>query len=155
MELEKLKRVGIIFSITHLEWLSSPMVVINKNGEICLCVEFCDLNRARVKHNYPLPNMEMLLQQVNGYSLMSILDEFSGYNCVLVAEEDRSKIYFITPSRTYAYVLMPFSLKSASATFESAMDHAFRDLIGKFMVDYQDELTIHSILREFHLKHLS
>jgi hypothetical protein len=35
--------------------------------------------------------MEMLLQQVTGSTLMSMLDGFSGYNQVLVAEEDRSK----------------------------------------------------------------
>ena len=34
------------------------------------------------------------------------------------------------------------------------MDHAFKDLIGKFMADYQDDLTVHSKLRELHFKHL-
>jgi hypothetical protein len=38
------------------------------------------------KDNYPLPNMEMLLQQVMGFALMSMLDGFSGYNQVLVVE---------------------------------------------------------------------
>ena len=35
------------------------------------------------------------------------------------------------------------------------MDHDFKDLIGKFMADYQDDLTIHSKLRQLHLKHLT
>jgi hypothetical protein len=34
IELEKLKKDGIIFSIRHLEWLSNIVVVRNKNGEI-------------------------------------------------------------------------------------------------------------------------
>ena len=34
------------------------------------------------------------------------------------------------------------------------MDHAFKDLIEKFMVDYQDDLTVHSKLRQLHIKHL-
>jgi hypothetical protein len=32
IELEKLKKVGIIFSIRHSEWLSNPVVVRKKNG---------------------------------------------------------------------------------------------------------------------------
>jgi hypothetical protein len=40
------------------------------------------------------------------------------------------------------------------ATFQRAMDHAFKYLIGKLMVDYQDNLTVHSKLRERHIKHL-
>lgn len=34
------------------------------------------------------------------------------------------------------------------------MDHTFKDLIGKFMADYQDDLTIYSKHREIHFKHL-
>jgi hypothetical protein len=39
-------------------------------------------------------------------------------------------------------------------TFQRAMDHAFKYLIGNFMADYQDDLTIHSKIREEHIKHL-
>jgi hypothetical protein len=98
--------------------------------------------------------MEMLLQQVIGSALMSMLDGFSGYNQVLVAEEDMLKTSFITPWETYAYVCIPFGLKNVGATFQREMDHAFKDLIGKFMVDYQDDLTIHSRVREKHIEHL-
>jgi hypothetical protein len=57
-------------------------------------------------------------------------------------------------SLTYAYIRMPFRLKNAGATFQRAMDHAFKDFIGKFMVDYQDDLTVYSKSREIHLTHL-
>jgi len=73
------------------------VVVRKKSGEIRLCVYFRDLNKASIKDNYPLPNMELLLQQVTGLTLMSMLDGFSGYNQVLVAKEDRLKTAFITP----------------------------------------------------------
>jgi hypothetical protein len=91
IEIEKLKKVGIISPIRHSDWLSNPVVVRKKTGEILLCVDFRDLNRVSIKYNYPLPNMEMLLQKVIGSALMSMLDGFSGYNQVLVAEEDRPK----------------------------------------------------------------
>jgi hypothetical protein len=39
IELEKLKKVGIIYPIRHFDWLSNPVVVRKKNGEICKCVE--------------------------------------------------------------------------------------------------------------------
>jgi hypothetical protein len=39
---------------------------------------------------------------------------------------------------------MPFGLKNVGETFQREMDHAFKYLIGKFMADYQDDLTIHS-----------
>jgi hypothetical protein len=49
---------------------------------------------------------------------------------------------------------MTFGLKNVGATFQREMDHAFKDLIGNFMEDYQDDLTIHSKLREENIKHI-
>jgi hypothetical protein len=119
------------------------MVVRKNTGEIHMCVDFRDLNKESIKDNYPLPNMDFLLQQVMGSACMSMLDGFSGYNQVFVVEEDRTKTTFITPWETYAYARMPFGLKNGGATFQRAMDHAFKALIGKLMEDYQDDLTVH------------
>jgi hypothetical protein len=57
VELEKLKKVGIIYPIRHSDWLSNPVIVRNKTREIWMCVDFRDLNKSSVKDNYPLPNM--------------------------------------------------------------------------------------------------
>jgi hypothetical protein len=130
------------------------VIIRKKTGEIWMCVDFRDLNKERIKDNFPLPNMEFLLQQVIGSTCMSMLDGFSGYNQVLVAEEDREKTTFITPWETYAYARMPFGLKNVGATFQRAMDHAFSGLIGKFMEDYPDYLLMHSKTRGDHIHHL-
>jgi hypothetical protein len=71
-----------------------------------------------------------------------------------VVEEDRAKKTFITPWETYAYTRIPFSLKNVGATFQRAMDHAFSGMIGNFMENYQDDLTVHSSKREDQIHHL-
>jgi hypothetical protein len=83
-----------------------------------------------------------------------MLDGFSGYNQVLVVEEDRTNITFVMPWETYAYVCMPFGLKNDGYNFQREMDHAFKYLIGNFMVDDEDDLSIRSKLREENIKHL-
>jgi len=62
--LDKLKEVRIIYLIRHSDWISNPMILKKKTREIWTCVDFRDLNKASIKGNYPLPNMEFLLQQV-------------------------------------------------------------------------------------------
>jgi hypothetical protein len=71
-----------------------------------------------------------------------------------VAKENRQKTTFITPWETFSYARMPFVLKNVGATFHRTMDHAFSGLIGKFMKDYQDDLTVHSKTRGDHIHHL-
>jgi hypothetical protein len=49
---------------------------------------------------------------------------------------------------------MPFGLSNAGATFQRAMDYAFRGLIGKLIEIYQDDLTVFSKDGKTHINHL-
>jgi hypothetical protein len=141
---EKLLNAHIIFPVKYLEWVSNLVPVRKKTGEIRLCVDFRALNRASVKDNFPLPNMELILQQVVGSQMMSLLDGFSGYNQIRVKRTDKYKTTFITRWGTFAYERMPFGLSNAGATFQRAMQIDFDDLIGNIIQVYLDDLTVYS-----------
>jgi hypothetical protein len=98
--------------------------------------------------------MEQILQLVSGSQLFSLLDGFSGYNQVLVAEPDRLKTTFQTKWGTYAYRRIPFGLMNTGATFHRVMDIYFKGLIGQSVVVYLDDVTVYSKKREDHPKHL-
>ena len=116
-EVKKLLDARIIFKVRHSEWVSNLVPVRKKYKEIRLCVYFRNLNRASDKDNYPVPPMEQILQMVSGSKLFSLLDGFSGYNQVLVVEEDRLKTTFRTRWGIFAYRRIPFRLINAGATF--------------------------------------
>ena len=52
------------------------------------------------------------------------------------------------------YVKMPFGLMNAGANFQRAMDTAFSEDIGYFIVIYLDDITVYSRTDEEHLFHL-
>jgi hypothetical protein len=122
--------------------------------DIRLCVDFRNLNQLSLKDNYPLPNMEHLLQRVTGAGMMSMLDGFSGYNQVLVKREDQLKTTFTTPWGTFMYLRIPFGLMNVGSNFQREMDFSFRDLIEKIIEIYQDDLTVVSKERNAHTSHL-
>ena len=78
------------------------------------------------------------------------MDGFSGYNQIRLTEEDQVKTAFTTPSGTYCYVVMPFGLKNAGATYQRAMVAIFHDLIHVDMVVYVDDILVKSKTRESH-----
>jgi hypothetical protein len=98
--------------------------------------------------------MEMILQQVAGSQMMSLLDGFSIYNQIKVKMTDKYKTTFITHWGTFAYEHMPFGLSNAGATFQRAMQISFDDLIGKIIHIYLDDLTVYSKNRSDHFGHL-
>jgi len=153
-ELTKLRDGAIIKPIRHSSWVSNLVPVRRKNGDIRLCVDFRNLNKSSLKDNYPLPNMEAILQKVTGCELLSMMDGFSSYNQVKVKESEQFKTAFTTPWGTCVYLRMPFGLTNAGATFQRAMDVAFVELINKIMIVYQDDLTAYSKRAEDHCTHL-
>eukprot|EP00253_Pinus_taeda_P032977 PITA_32977 len=151
LELNKLLKAKIIFHVWHSNWVSSMVPVRKKNGDIRICIDFRNLNKASEKDNFPLPTMEQILHSGAGSELMSFLDGFSGYNQILVHPDDRLKTTFRTKWGTYAYRKMPFGLINVGATFQREMDIAFKGLINKTVVVYLDDITVFSKKRSNHL----
>lgn len=79
-ELVKPRDAGIIKPIRHSSWVSNLVHIRKKNGDVRLRVDFRNLNISSLKVNYPLPDMEAMLQRVIGCELLSMMDGFSGYN---------------------------------------------------------------------------
>jgi hypothetical protein len=144
----------IIFHVKYSEWVSNLVPIRKTTGQIRLCVDFRTLNIASIKDHFPLPNMEMILQQVAGSQMMSLLDDFFGYNQIKVKRTDKYKTTFITCWGTFAYEHMPFGLSNAGATFQRDMQIDFDDLIDKIIQIYLDDLTVYSKNRSDHFGHL-
>lgn len=87
-EVNKLFKAGIIVPIKFSDWILNLVLVRKKIGEIRLCIDFRNLNKVSLTDNYPLPNMDHILQRVVGASRMSLLDVYLGYNQILVNEKD-------------------------------------------------------------------
>jgi len=75
--------------------------------------------------------MEQILQIVASSELMYFLDGFLGYNQILVHLDDRLNTTFRTKWGTYAYQKIHVALINTGATFQRAMDIAFKGLIEK------------------------
>jgi hypothetical protein len=67
-------------------------------GNIRVCIDFSNLNKATSKNEYPMPIANMLINNACGHQIISFLDGNVGYNQIFMAEEDMSKMTFHCPS---------------------------------------------------------
>ncbi|KAK2407622.1 hypothetical protein QL285_043225 [Trifolium repens] len=155
-EIERLLKSKFIRTARYVELLANIVPVIKKNGTLRVCVDFRDLNNATPKDEYDMPVAEMLIDSAAGFEFLSMLDGYSGYNQIFIAEEDVSKTSFRCPGAlgTYEWVVMPFGLKNAGATYQRAMNSMFHDFIGTFMQVYIDDIIIKSSSEDSHLLYL-
>ena len=117
-EVKKLLYAKIIFPIHHSTWVENLVPVWKKIREIHLYVDFHNFNLACQKDNYPLPSLDEVLQIVNGSKMMSFLDYYSGYNQVMVDQEDQLKITFTMKWGNFSYKRMPFGLINIGTMFQ-------------------------------------
>uniref|UniRef100_A0A2N9H5W3 RNA-directed DNA polymerase n=1 Tax=Fagus sylvatica TaxID=28930 RepID=A0A2N9H5W3_FAGSY len=131
-EVKKLLSAGFIKPIQHPRWLSNIVPVKKKNGQIRCCVDFRNLNKACPKDEFPLPNMDLLIDSAAGHAM------------------DAEKTAFRTPIGNFYYTVMPFGLKNARATYQRTMTAMFHDMMHREIEDYVDDIVVKSKTREDH-----
>ncbi|WCJ35536.1 Pro-Pol polyprotein [Euphorbia peplus] len=153
-EVEKLLEFGRIKEVHYPQWISNVVLVKKANGKWRMCVDFSDLNKACPKDFYPLPCIDMLVDSTAGYEVYSFLDAKEGFHQIPLAEKDMEKTSFITPEGTYCYQVMPFGLKNAGATYQRLVNKMFKELIGKNVEIYVDDMIVKSKKAEEHARDL-
>ena len=130
------------------------MPVPKKDGKVRMCVDYRDLNKASQKDDFPLPHIDMLVDNTAKSKVFSFMSVFSGYNQIKMAPKDTEKTTFITPWGTFCYTVMPFGLNNVGATNQRAMTTLFHDMMHKEIEVYVDDMIAKSIDEEEHVEHL-
>jgi len=77
---------GFIRPCRYATWISNIVLVRKKNGQLRVCIDFRDLNRATPKDEYPMPAADLLIDAAAGHKMMSFLDGNARYNQILMAK---------------------------------------------------------------------
>ena len=67
---------------------------------------------------------------------------------------DEDKTAFTTGRGIYCYKMLPLGLKNAGVTFQLMVDKVSKDMIGRTMKMYVDDMLVKSVLHADHLQHL-
>ena len=133
------------------QWVANIVPVKKKDGRVRVCIDFRNLNKASPKDDFPLPHIDVLIDNTAGHAMLSFMDGYSGYNQIRLSPEDQEKTSFTTPWGTYCYIVMPFGLKNAGATYQRAMMAIFHDMIHGCVEVYVDDILIKSRTHETHV----
>ncbi|GKU96467.1 hypothetical protein SLEP1_g9699 [Rubroshorea leprosula] len=154
-EVEKLLQAGFVRRVDYCEWVANPVLVKKANGKWRMCIDYTNLNDACPKDCYPMPNIDKLVEAASGNERLSLLDAYSGYHQVPMALEDEGKTSFYAGDEIYCYVMMPFGLKNAGATYQKMVTIVFRAQIGRNLEVYVDDIVVKSLKADDHLTDLA
>jgi hypothetical protein len=82
------------------------------------------------------------------------MDAFSGYNQVVMDEDDQEKTSFITSKGLFCYRVMSFGLKNAGATYQRLMNKMFHNQIEGNVEVYINNMLVKTKDEDKHLDDL-
>ena len=115
-----------------------------------MCMDFRELNKVCPNDDFPLPHIDVLVDNTAESVLTSFMDGFLGYNQIKMASKDMTKTIFTTEWGIYCYTTMSFSLKNARATYQRMAMALLHDMMHNEVEVYVDDMIVKSKDRGSH-----
>jgi hypothetical protein len=152
-QLEELTKAGFI-QPSKSPFGAPILFVKKKDGTMRMCVDYRALNNITIKNSYPLPRVDELFDRLQGAKYFSKIDLRSGYHQIRIDPGDVPKTAFRTRYGHFEFLVLPFGLTNAPATFMHLMHQAFRKYLDDFVLVFLDDILIFSKTLEEHEHHV-
>ena len=135
-------------------WGAPVLFVSKKDGDLRMCVDYRALNKLTVKNSYPLPRIDDIFDQLKGAKYFTKIDLRSGYHQIRLKDASIPLTAFRTRYGHFEFLVLPFGLTNAPASFMNLMNDIFRDYLDVFVIVYLDDILVYSKTWSEHMKHL-
>ena len=113
-------------------WLTPWFFMGKKDRGLRPLQDYCVVNSWTIRDVYPIPQIEQILENLDGKVLFTALDIRWGYHNIRIKPEDQWKAAFKMPFGLYIPKVMFFGLTNSPATFQQMMDQLFTPLKLKY-----------------------
>ncbi|KAH9258762.1 hypothetical protein BASA81_002826 [Batrachochytrium salamandrivorans] len=122
----------------------APCFFVKQKDKLRLCMDYRGLTRIQLRIGIPFHLSQNFFEPcpLARSSLPWTCEVL--YNLLRIKEGDESKTSFITKYGQFEFLVMPFGLANAPAQFQRMMNSLFRDVIGKHVLVYLDDIVIYS-----------
>ncbi|XP_038121457.1 uncharacterized protein K02A2.6-like [Culex quinquefasciatus] len=106
-------------------WVSPLVVVLKDSGDIRLCIDTRQVNKAVLRETHPLPTIEDIRWKLNGATVFSRLDIKDAFHQLCLEDESKPLTTFITHKGLFRYKRLLFGISSASEQFQKIIEQLF------------------------------
>jgi len=132
----------------------APVLFVRKaNGDLRFCCDYRAINALTRQDRYPLPLIKETLRSITEADWFTKVDVRAAFHRLRIRQGDEWKTAFRTRYGLFEWLVTPFGLAGAPASFQRFINHILRDLLGVTVTAYMDDILIYTKgSREEHLK---
>ena len=138
----------------HSPYSAPGKLVPNKNGKLCLVIDYRQLNKQTIKSCWPIPSIEEIFDTLEGSEYFTTIDMSCGFHQLPMEEGSQDLTAFSTPFGNFKWLRMPMGLTGSPNTFQSLMEQVLVVLTWKTTVPYLDDCIIFSSRADEHIQRL-
>lgn len=148
-KLLEMEKQGIISKVEGpTDWVSSMTLAKKADGDIRVCLDPQDLNKAIKREHFKLPTLDEITSKLSGSRVYSTLDAKLGFWQLRLHDDCTDLCTFNTVFGRYKFLRMPFGISSASEVFHKRLLEHLDGLDG--VCQFIDDLLIYGKDKEEH-----
>lgn len=122
-KLKQLEAADIIEKVQgYSDWLFPLVIIIKDNGDLRLCVDMRQANRAIKREFHLMPTIDDMLPRLTKAKYFSRLDIKDAFHQVELSESSRSITTFISHCGTYRYKRLMFGMSCAPEMYQKIVE---------------------------------
>lgn len=124
---------------------AAPVLLVKKpGGGWRFCVDYRALNKITEQDRYPLPLVKETLRSLAEAKWFTKLDVRSAFHRIRIAEGEEHRTAFRTRFGSFEWLVCPFGLAGAPATFQRYINNALSGILGDYVTAYLDDVLVYS-----------
>lgn len=122
-EVQRLCDLGVLKRVNRSEWAAPTFIIPKKDGSVRFISDFRELNKRIKRKPYPIPKIQNLLMQLEGFQYASSLDLNMGYYHIELSPDAKKLCTIVLPFGKFEYQRLPMGLCNSPDIFQEKMSN--------------------------------
>ena len=139
-EVERLCKIGVLKRVNRSEWAAPSFIIPKKDGSVRFINDFRELNKRIRRKPFPIPNIQDMLLNLEGFQYATSLDLNMGYYHIELSPASKELCTLVFPFGKFEMQRLPMGLCNSPDIFQEKMANLMDGL--DFVRTYIDDLLV-------------
>ena len=138
VEVDRLCKLGVLKKVNRSEWAAPTFIIPKKDGTVRFISDFRELNKRIRRKPYPIPKIQDMLLQLEGFQYATSLDLNMGYYHIELNPDSKKYCTIVLPFGKFEYQRLPMGLCNSPDIFQEKISDLMDGL--EFIRAYIDDI---------------